>query len=195
LEYRYIVELDLKADEVVPHIISKNIRRRHLTKQQQADLIVAAYKASRQVGEVPKRHVKGKVGSKKDVIKAKAVDAAKKHGIGKRTVERSFAKAEGTEPKAETTEERNKRISEKRKKTMKANRKARGEAFAEEHPEFAKALGIPVSDQSLWQRLAKIIVRLGSEHEGERQAAADAANKILLPIGWRLVEVSRASLH
>jgi hypothetical protein len=84
-------------------IISKNIHRRHLTKQQQADLIVAAIKAgeaSRQDGEMPKRHVKGKVGSEKDAVKAKAVETGKQHGISKRTVERSIAKAEGKKPRA-----------------------------------------------------------------------------------------------
>jgi hypothetical protein len=79
-------------------VIASNIRRRHLTKEQQADLIVAAHRASRQVGEVPKRHVKGKPGSEKDSTKAAAIATAKEHGIGKRTVERSFAKAEGKRP-------------------------------------------------------------------------------------------------
>jgi hypothetical protein len=52
--------------DVASIIISLNIHRRHLTKQQAADLIVAAIKAAeacRQVGEVPKRHAKGKAGS------------------------------------------------------------------------------------------------------------------------------------
>jgi hypothetical protein len=87
----------------VTHIITFNIRRRHLTKQQQADLIVAAVKAgaeaSRQVGEVPKRHTKGKAGSEKDAVKAAAVAAGAEHGISKRTVERAIAKAEGKTPR------------------------------------------------------------------------------------------------
>ena len=83
----------------VAFVISANIHRRHLPKQQQADLIVAAVKASRQVGEVPKRHVKGKIGSEKDAVKTAVVDAAKEHGIGRRTVERAIAKAEGKTPK------------------------------------------------------------------------------------------------
>jgi hypothetical protein len=90
----------------VTHIITLNIRRRHLTKQPQADLIVAAHRAaeasSRQVGEMTKqRHVKGKRGSEKDAMKAAAVETAKQHGISKRTIERSFAKAEGKTPKLE----------------------------------------------------------------------------------------------
>jgi hypothetical protein len=83
----------------VAYIISANIRRRHLSKQQQADLIVAAHRASRQVGEVPPRHVKGKAGSEKDATKGAAVATAKEHGISKRTIERSFAKAEDKTPK------------------------------------------------------------------------------------------------
>jgi hypothetical protein len=85
-----------KTTDPVAFIISKNIHRRHLTKQQQADLIVAAVKAgkaSRQLDEVPKRHVQGKAGSERDAVKEAAVKAGAEHGIGKRTVERSFAKS------------------------------------------------------------------------------------------------------
>jgi hypothetical protein len=86
-------------DDPVVAIIGLNIHRRHLTKQQQADLIVAAIKAAespRQLGEViQKRHVEGKRGSDKDPIKTAAAKTAAEHGISKRTVERSLAKAEG----------------------------------------------------------------------------------------------------
>ena len=61
----------------VAYIISLNIRRRHLTKRQQADLIVAALKAgekvSRQLGGKPK-----KGGRPKSKLKADAVAAGKK---------------------------------------------------------------------------------------------------------------------
>jgi ParB-like chromosome segregation protein Spo0J len=93
---------DCGDEDPLAVIISANIHRRHLTKQQQADLIVAAVKAaaeaSRQGGEVPLRHVKGKAGSAKDEVKAKAVANAEKIGISQRTVKRSFAKAEGKTP-------------------------------------------------------------------------------------------------
>ena len=66
---RWIDKHYLTGDPVA-HIISLNIHRRHLTKAQQAALIVAAIKAgaeaSRQNGEVPKRHAKGKAGSEKE---------------------------------------------------------------------------------------------------------------------------------
>jgi hypothetical protein len=94
-------------DNPVSEIITLNIHRRHLTKQQQADLIVAALKAGeapRQLEEVPKRHVKGKAGSEKDPLKTKAVAAGKAHGISKSTVERSLAKAEGKTPKPRAKE-------------------------------------------------------------------------------------------
>ena len=75
----------------------RNIHRRHLTKEQQADLIVAAHKAAaeaadkpRQLGEVSAKGGRANV----DTIKAATVAAAKEHGISKRTVERSFAKVE-----------------------------------------------------------------------------------------------------
>jgi hypothetical protein len=83
------------AEDTVAAIISLNIHRRHLTKAQQADLIVAAHKASRQVDEVPKqRHVKGKPGSEKDEFKTAVVADANKHGISKSTVERAIANYE-----------------------------------------------------------------------------------------------------
>ena len=99
---RHIAEYAPTWEQVPAYVISANIHRRHLTKQQQADLIVAAIKAGeacRQVGEVPQRHVKGKAGSTKDAVKEAAVASAAEHGISKRTVERSIAKAEGREPK------------------------------------------------------------------------------------------------
>jgi hypothetical protein len=79
----------------VTHIITLNIRRRHLSKQQQADLIVAAMKAGeklRQVGEVSDADNIGGRG-KKNPLKEKAVAAGKEHGIGERTIERAIAKA------------------------------------------------------------------------------------------------------
>jgi ParB-like nuclease domain len=81
----------------VAEIVAQNIRRRHLTKEQQADLIVAAHKAAaeaadkpRQLGEVSAKSRRAKV----NTTKAAAVATAKEHGISKRTVERSFAKVE-----------------------------------------------------------------------------------------------------
>jgi hypothetical protein len=90
----------------VAYVISLNIHRRHLTKAQQADLIVAAIKAGEeklpQVEEVSKGG-RGKV----NPVKAKAVAAAQEHGISKATVERSIAKAEGRTPKPKATPQPN----------------------------------------------------------------------------------------
>jgi hypothetical protein len=99
---------DIDNGDPASIIISLNIHRRHLTKQQQADLIVAALKAAaaeelrrKTDGAEPKvsRQDGGKLskrgraeGRKVDEIKAKAVATAKEHGISKRTVERALPK-------------------------------------------------------------------------------------------------------
>jgi hypothetical protein len=83
----------LPAVDAVAFVISVNIQRRHLTKQQQADLIVAAVKAGEkppQVEEVSKGG-RGKV----NPVKAAALKHAVDVGISKATVERAIAKAEG----------------------------------------------------------------------------------------------------
>jgi len=104
----------------VTHIITLNIRRRHLTKQQQADLIVAAIKAGDKLDQV--EPVSEKTGfeidnkklaalsdgnfaskggrGKRSGLKSKAtVAAGKDHGISEATVKRAIAKAEGRAPK------------------------------------------------------------------------------------------------
>ena len=91
------------------YVISKNIRRRHLTKEQQADLIVKVMKASENdLAEAAKSKndlaksarsfspEPGKRGgSTKDQFKAKVVEEAAKHGISKRTAENAIAKDKG----------------------------------------------------------------------------------------------------
>jgi hypothetical protein len=111
------IEKQYRDGDPVAHIIGLNIRRRHLTKAQQANLIIAAHKAAenkpRQVGEVssvssrsasgPTERPPRSPGSpggrgKVNTFKAAVLADAEKHGIGKRTVERSIAKAEGRLP-------------------------------------------------------------------------------------------------
>jgi hypothetical protein len=88
----------------VAFIISANIHRRHLTKQERSDLITEALKAAEKAKpEVDKpRHdgeVSGKGGrGKVNRLKARVVEECKKHGISKRTAERSLAKGEGKWP-------------------------------------------------------------------------------------------------
>ena len=68
-------------------VVSANIRRRHLSKQEQADLIVAARQALKDPSPSWRRGYCG------NPVKAAAVANAKTLGIGKRTVERAFEKA------------------------------------------------------------------------------------------------------
>jgi AraC-like DNA-binding protein len=85
----------LHCKDPVTHIITLNIRRRHLTKQQQTELIIAAVMAAKppQVEEVSKGG-RGKVNE----TKTKAVAIAADLGISESTVKRGFAKAEGRTP-------------------------------------------------------------------------------------------------
>ena len=82
----------------VAYIISANIRRRHLTKQQQTALIIAALKAGSakppQDEAVSQKGGRGKV----NPLKQAAIAEAKKHDISESTVERELAKAEGRLP-------------------------------------------------------------------------------------------------
>jgi hypothetical protein len=129
--------------DAIAHIISLNLKRRHLTKEQQAELILKGVRSSRQHGEmIPKRHAEGKRGSEKDIEKAHAVEIANEHGISKRTVERASAKAAGREPPPP------------KRPTLPAGLKAAREQYA---AEFAK---LPVSGEDAeWKRLAAAIDR------------------------------------
>jgi hypothetical protein len=82
------------------YVISKNILRRHLTKEQQAALIVRVMEASStdfaKVARTVRRNSQGRVqGSTRDPIKEKVVEEGKKHGISKRTAENALAKHRG----------------------------------------------------------------------------------------------------
>ena len=72
-------------------------RRRHLTKEEKADLIVAAHKAAMEAekpGQGGPVSTKGGRG-KKSPLKAAVVADAKKAGISERTAKRSIAKSYG----------------------------------------------------------------------------------------------------
>ena len=87
----------------VSFIISKNIRRRHLTKAEIADLIVMVVKADFAKSEMTSQSVarsfspnNGKRGgSTKDAFKEKVVKAGKAQGVGKRNIEKAIAKDRG----------------------------------------------------------------------------------------------------
>ena len=88
-----------QAEQEVAYIISKNIKRRDLTKQQQADLIVAALKAAAEAAEKPVQYPPQNKGGQVNKMKARAVATGAEHGISESTVKRAMAKAAGKKPK------------------------------------------------------------------------------------------------
>jgi hypothetical protein len=100
---------EVMSQESIPdpcaHVISRNIHRRHLTKEQQADLIVSVMKASTDLAKVARsvgRDSNGRIqGSTKDPFKAEVVAQGAKQGIGKRTIEKAIAKVRGRSQKSE----------------------------------------------------------------------------------------------
>jgi hypothetical protein len=80
------------GDDPAGFVVTVNVRRRHLTKLQQAELIIRAYEAS---GETPASVAgvsRGSRGPAKDLVKARVVQLAEREGISARTVERAFAR-------------------------------------------------------------------------------------------------------
>jgi hypothetical protein len=101
-EYVHSPGKEFTDDEIASDVIGFNIHRRHLTKQEQVELIDKTLKAA----NVVSRHDGGKLkrpeGRPVDQHKAAVVEQAAKVGISERTVERALSKsADGTkaEPK------------------------------------------------------------------------------------------------
>ena len=90
---RSIARISESMADPIAYIVSVNIRRRHLTKQQQADLIVATHQGTSHWDTL--RQDKGERGSTADPVKAAAIATAKAmpNGPSKRTIERAFEKA------------------------------------------------------------------------------------------------------
>ncbi len=95
--------VEWQGDDPAAYVISANIKRRHLTKEQQAELIVRTIEASTPNDPAtparsfsPKPGKKG--GSTKDPLKQKAVEEGRKHGISPRTMQKGRAKVQGKVP-------------------------------------------------------------------------------------------------
>jgi hypothetical protein len=178
-------EEDLSEDEVqfirddpVAFVISANIRRRHLTKQQQAELIVAAVKAGEKPPqvEVVSKGGRGKVNK----AKAEAVKHAAEAGISKATVERAIAKAELTPEQLQQKfqEQQAKRDEARRERQEEAaelkNRRLEGlkEALAildRLDLDAAERLVVLLGDAGLW---ADVILALDGKKSDPEDARA-----------------------
>ena len=88
-------------------VISANIHRRHLTKEERAELIIKTIAAAKNdVAKVarsfsPTAGQRG--GSSKDPVLAEAVQEGQKHGISKRTTHRAYARVQGRTPAPKKT--------------------------------------------------------------------------------------------
>ncbi len=148
------------CSDVATWVIGLNIHRRHLTKQQQADLIVAAIKAGEKPLHVDEVSKGGR--SKVNKTKAKAVTEAKKHGISKSTVERSFAKAEGKLPAA-------KRYTPRPLPKPKSGKPVTGlDAVRRHYLDLCAAPDVDLDEEQ------RVIVEAFREIAGKRIAAAEA---------------------
>ena len=79
-------------------VIAANVHRRHLTKEQQADLILRVVEVSEELSATSAEKVEftpPKPGRPKDPVLQKAVKAAAKQGISRRTVENARARRNG----------------------------------------------------------------------------------------------------
>ena len=94
-----IVELEEspgRLPDPVAYVISANIKRRHLTKKQQAALILKVITATNDFAKSARSFSPtpgSKGGSTKDPLKQQFIEATGKHGISKRTAEQSLADA------------------------------------------------------------------------------------------------------
>ena len=96
--------INIHKVDPVAFVIGRNIHRRHLTKQQQADLIVAAVKAGEKLDQVEPVSKGGR--GKKNAVKAKALEInsalPKEQQVSEPTIKRAIAKAEGRIPQPKT---------------------------------------------------------------------------------------------
>ena len=135
----------------VTRIITLNIHRRHLTKQQQADLIVAAMKA----GEKPDQDDQVSKGGrgKKNPIKDKAVATPKSTASAKPRSSASIAKAKGRAPKRAT-----------QAKCRPGDRKGSGKVGAEIGGDVRENEDSLEIDDELIRRLQGRLYRMGQAH-------------------------------
>jgi hypothetical protein len=147
-----------RGGDPVALVISLNIHRRQLTKQQQADLIVAAIKAGEKLPQV--EHVSKGGRGKKNPVKTKAIAAAKANGISESTIERALAKAEWTPEEIEARRQKFAEQAARRDERTREQREYKEEQKRERESNVAEALTIlEALDLDTAVRLVDLLLR------------------------------------